>query len=256
MDKKSRGSFSGNLGFVLAAAGAAVGLGNVWKFPYLAGSSGGGVFLIIYLCICCFVGFPLLVAETSIGRHGQADGFTSFKRIATEMKSKTPWLWGFFGFFGTLSGMVVYTYYTVVGGWVLTYVYKTASQPLESLTGDAFGEFITSPIAPLVATVLFTAVCFVIIWGGVQKGIEKACKVIMPALVILLLIVLVRVITLPGSIVAYLPMISSQIVKSTPPCTVPLMFRFFSEGQKEMLKGSVLSCTKSTSLSSNISVSF
>lgn len=200
MEKKSRGSFSGNLGFVLAAAGAAVGLGNVWKFPYLAGSSGGGVFLLIYLCICCVVGFPLLVAETSIGRHGQADGFTSFKRIATEMNNKTPWLWGFFGFFGTLSGMVVYTYYTVVGGWVLTYVYKTATQPLESLTGDAFGEFITSPIAPLVATVLFTAVCFIIIWGGVQKGIEKACKIIMPALIILLLIVLVRVITLPGSI--------------------------------------------------------
>ena len=199
MENNSRGSFTGNLGFVLAAAGAAVGLGNVWKFPYLAGSSGGGVFLIIYLCICCVVGFPLLVAETSIGRHGKADGFTSFKRIAEEMKSKFPFFWGFVGFFGTLSGMVVYTYYTVVGGWVLTYVWKTATQPLETLNGDAFGEFITSPIAPLVATTLFTIVCFAIIWGGVQKGIEKACKVIMPTLFVLLLIVLVRVVTLPGS---------------------------------------------------------
>ncbi len=199
MEHKTRGSFSGNLGFVLAAAGAAVGLGNVWKFPYLAGSSGGGVFLLIYLCICCVVGFPLLVAETSIGRHGQADGYTSFKRIATESKSKSPKLWGFFGFFGTLSGMVVYTYYTVVGGWVLAYVWKTATSPLDTLTGDAFGAFITSSIAPLVTTLIFTACCFAIIWGGVQKGIEKACKVIMPALVILLLVVLVRVVTLPGS---------------------------------------------------------
>lgn len=199
MENNTRGSFTGNLGFVLAAAGAAVGLGNVWKFPYLAGSSGGGVFLLLYLCICCVVGFPLLVAETSIGRHGQADGFTSFRRIAAEANNKHPKLWGFFGFFGTLSGMVVYTYYTVVGGWVLAYVWKTATSPLDTLTGDEFTSFITSPFAPLVATVLFTAVCFAIIWGGVQRGIEKACKIIMPALIILLIAVFIRVITLPGS---------------------------------------------------------
>lgn len=197
---KHRGNFSGNIGFVLAAAGAAVGLGNVWKFPYLAGSSGGGIFLLIYIAVCALVGLPLLLAETSIGRHGQSDAYTSFKLIATEKNIKNPKLWGYLGFIGTLIGMVIYTYYVIVGGWVLGYVFKIATEPLSTLDGAAFGAFITSSVAPLVATVVFTGCCFIIIWGGVQKGIEKACKIIMPALIILLLIVIVRVVTLPGSI--------------------------------------------------------
>lgn len=200
MEEKNRGSFSGNLGFVLAAAGAAVGLGNIWKFPYLAGSSGGGIFLLIYVVVCVVVGLPLLIAETGVGRRGQADAFTSFSMIAKESKSKNPKFWGILGFLGTLCGMIIYTYYVVVGGWVTGYVYKTATVPLNSLDGDAFGAFISSPLAPLVFTVIFTALCFIIIWGGVQKGIEKACKVIMPALFILLIIVLIRVVTLPGAL--------------------------------------------------------
>lgn len=200
MEEKNRGSFSGNLGFVLAAAGAAVGLGNIWKFPYLAGSSGGGIFLLIYVVVCVVVGLPLLVAETGVGRHGQSDAYTSFSMIADESKSKNPKFWGILGFLGTLCGMIIYTYYVVVGGWVTGYVYKTATVPLNSLDGDAFGAFISSPLAPLAFTVIFTALCFIIIWGGVQKGIEKACKVIMPALFILLIIVLIRVVTLPGAL--------------------------------------------------------
>lgn len=198
-NKSTRGNFSGNIGFVLAAAGAAVGLGNVWKFPYLAGSSGGGIFLVIYICVCALVGLPLLLAETSIGRHGQADAYTSFKMIAAEKKKKHPKFWGALGFLGPLIAMVIYTYYVIVGAWVLAYVYKTAVTPLSTLDGAAFGAFVSSSAGPLVATVIFTGICFLIIWGGVQKGIEKACKIIMPALVILLLIVLVRVVTLPGS---------------------------------------------------------
>ena len=98
----SRGNFTGNLGFILAAAGAAIGLGNIWKFPYLAGSSGGGIFLLIYIVVCALVGFPLLVAETSIGRHGQSDAYTSFMMIAKESRSNRPKFWGIMGFLGTL----------------------------------------------------------------------------------------------------------------------------------------------------------
>lgn len=199
MEEKNRGNFSGNLGFVLAAAGAAVGLGNIWKFPYLAGSSGGGIFLLVYIVVCVLVGLPLLLAETGVGRHGQADGYSSFLKIAKEAGSKNPRFWGFLGFLGTLCGMIIYTYYVVVGGWVAGYVYKTATVPLDTLDGNAFGAFISSKAAPLVFTVIFTALCFLIIMGGVQKGIEKACKVIMPALFILLILVLIRVVTLPGA---------------------------------------------------------
>lgn len=199
-ENKSRGSFSGNLGFVLAAAGAAVGLGNIWKFPYLAGSSGGGIFLIIYICVCALVGLPLLIAETGVGRRGQADAYTSFSMIARESKSKNPKVWGVLGFLGTLCGMVIYTYYVVVGGWVSGYVVKTVTTPLSTLDGAAFGEFISNSWVPLVCTVVFTLLCFAIILGGVQKGIEKACKIIMPALFILLLVVIIRVVTLPGAL--------------------------------------------------------
>lgn len=199
MEEKNRGNFSGNLGFILAAAGAAVGLGNIWKFPYLAGSSGGGIFLLIYVVVCVLVGLPLLIAETSIGRHGQADAFLSFSKIAEECKSSKVKMWGFLGFLGTLCGMLIYTYYVVVGGWVAGYVYKTATTPLSTLDGAAFGEFIADPVSPLIFTVIFTILCFIIILGGVQKGIEKACKIIMPALFILLIVVLVRVVTLPGA---------------------------------------------------------
>lgn len=199
-EKLNRGNFSGNLGFILSAAGAAIGLGNIWKFPYLAGSSGGGIFLIIYVVVCVLVGIPLLIAETAIGRRGQADAYTSFQLIAGEAKSKNPKLWGFLGFLGTLCGMAVYTYYVVVGGWVTGYLGKSVTVPLSSLDGAAFSEFAANPWAPLICTAIFTAMCFAIIWGGVQKGIEKACKIIMPALFILLLLVIIRVVTLPGAV--------------------------------------------------------
>lgn len=195
----SRGNFTGNLGFILAAAGAAIGLGNIWKFPYLAGSSGGGIFLLIYIVVCALVGFPLLVAETSIGRHGQSDAYTSFMMIAKESRSNHPKFWGIMGFLGTLCGIVIYTYYVVVGGWVTGYAYKVVAEPLSSLDGSAFGTFISSPLAPLVGTVVFTAICFIIIFGGIQKGVEKACKIMLPALFVLLIIVGVKVLTLKGS---------------------------------------------------------
>lgn len=190
---------SSNLGFILAAAGAAIGLGNIWKFPYLAGSSGGGIFLLIYVAVCALVGFPLLIAETSIGRKGQADAYTSFKLIATESKAKNPKFWGVLGFFGILCGIIIYTYYVVVGGWVAGYSVKVIAEPLSSLDGSAFVEFISAPWAPLVCTLVFTALCFVIILGGVQKGIEKACKVMLPALFVLMIIVGIKVITLDGA---------------------------------------------------------
>lgn len=176
MEEKNRGSFSGNLGFVLAAAGAAVGLGNIWKFPYLAGSSGGGIFLVVYILVCIAVGLPLLIAETAIGRHGQADGYTSFSKIAKETKHKNVKLWGILGFLGTLSGMIIYTYYVVVGGWVTGYVYKTATVPLNQLDGAAFGEFISSPLAPLAFTVILQHCALSLSGAAFRRGLKRRVR--------------------------------------------------------------------------------
>lgn len=198
-EKSTRGNFSGNLGFIMAAAGAAIGLGNIWKFPYLAGSSGGGIFLVVYVVMCLLVGIPLILAETSVGRHGQADALTSFSRIAEEQGSKKKKVWGFIGFLGTLCGMVIYTYYVVVGGWVTDYTVKMVASDLSTLTGDAFGEFVSKPLEPAIATIIFSAICIAIVFGGVQKGIEKVTKIMMPALFVMLIIVVIKVVTLPGA---------------------------------------------------------
>lgn len=197
---ESRGGFSGSLGYVLAAAGAAVGLGNIWKFPYLAGSSGGGVFLVIYLVVVLVVGVPLLIAETSVGRHGQGDAYTSFYRIAKEQGNRNPKVWGLIGFIGTLCGMAIYTYYVVIGGWVADYIVKVVTEPLESLNGEAFGAFISQPFEPIICTIVFSALTFIVVFGGVQQGIEKAAKIMMPVLFILLIAIVIRVVTLPGAV--------------------------------------------------------
>lgn len=199
MGEKSRGNFASSIGFVLAAAGSAIGLGNIWKFPYLAGSNGGGLFLIIYAALIIVVGIPLLIAETSIGRYGQLDAYGGYVKIATEQGSKHPKMWGVTGFFGILCVFIIHTYYIVVGGWVTAYVCKMAVNSMGSLTDSAFSAFVASPIEPLVFTAVFAVLCLIVILGGVQNGIERASKILMPALFVMLIIVCIRAVTLPGA---------------------------------------------------------
>ncbi len=198
--EKDRGSFTGNLGFIMAAAGAAVGLGNIWKFPYLAGSSGGGLFILIYLVLLLLMGIPAMLSETSLGRRGGGDAMRSTIRVAKEYGSGQPRAWGGVGFLGVPGCLLIYTYYPVVGGWVLDYLVKSFTMPLSEMTHETVGEVIGNWPASIFYSVIFYAATFLIVVKGVSGGIEKATKILMPTLFIILLVIAIRSVTLPGAI--------------------------------------------------------
>jgi len=193
-NSSTRDSFKSNLGFVLATAGSAVGLGNLWRFPFMAGSSGGGAFVLVYLIIMVVVGVSLLLVEFSVGRHGKANAVDSYKKIHPAMQ----WV-GYLGFF---SAFIFLSYFSVVGGWTIHYAFKSVTGLL-SLTADemggAFGGFISNPGLPLFYHLLFMAATVFIIAKGISGGIEKYTKILMPALFVMMLILLVRAVTLPGA---------------------------------------------------------
>lgn len=176
--EKSRHSFSGSLGFVLAAAGSAVGLGNIWRFPYLAAKDGGGLYLVIYLILALTFGFALLTTEIAIGRKTKQSPLTAYGKI----KEK----WGFLGVLACLVPVIIMPYYCVIGGWVVKYF-------LAYLTGDGaaaaadgyFTGYITGTVQPLVFMAAFLAVVVFIIFRGVNRGIESFSKVLMPLLLLM-----------------------------------------------------------------------
>lgn len=197
--EKDRGSFTGNLGFIMAAAGAAVGLGNIWKFPWLAGSSGGGLFILLYLGLLVIMGVPAMLSETSLGRRGKGDAMRSTINVAREFKSAHPKLWGIVGFLGVLGCMLIYTYYPIVGGWVLDYTVKSLTMPLSEMTNETVGQVIGNWPASIGYSFIFYAATFFIVVKGVAGGIEKYAKILMPALFLLLVVIMVRSVTLPGA---------------------------------------------------------
>jgi len=177
-NEKSRNSFSGSIGFVLAAAGSAVGLGNIWRFPYLAAKDGGGLFLVVYLVLALTFGFTLLTSEVAIGRKTKQSPLTAYSKLKEG--------WGFLGVLACIVPMIIMPYYCVIGGWVIKYL-------IAFLTGDAvvaaedgyFTGFITAEVEPIVMTVIFLAIVAFIVFRGVNKGIESFSKVLMPILVVL-----------------------------------------------------------------------
>ena len=176
--EKNRNSFSGSIGFVLAAAGSAVGLGNIWRFPYLAAKDGGGLYLVIYLVLALTFGFSLLTTEIAIGRKTKQSPLTAYSKL----KEK----WGFIGVLACLVPVIILPYYCVIGGWVVKYflAYLTGSGNMASSDGY-FTEFITGEWQPILLTAVFLAVVAFIIFRGVNKGIETFSKVLMPLLLIL-----------------------------------------------------------------------
>lgn len=176
--EKSRNSFSGSIGFVLAAAGSAVGLGNIWRFPYLAAKDGGGIFLVVYLVLALTFGFTLLTSEVAIGRKTKQSPLTAYSKLKEG--------WGFLGILACIVPMIIMPYYCVIGGWVIKYL-------LAFVTGDAtvaaedgyFTGFITAETEPIIMTVVFLAIVAFIVFRGVNKGIESFSKVLMPILVVL-----------------------------------------------------------------------
>ena len=180
MEQKKRGSFGGSLGFVLAAAGSAVGLGNIWRFPALAAKDGGGLFLVIYLILAITFGFTLLLTEVAIGRKTKQSPLTAYGKL----HKKSGWIGGF----ACAVPFIIMPYYCVIGGWVLKYfiVFLTGNGS-EATQDGFFGGFITAQYEPIIYTVIFLLICALIILFGVGKGIERVSKVIMPILLVMVI---------------------------------------------------------------------
>ena len=193
----ARDQWGSRIGFILAAAGSAVGLGNIWKFPYLAGETGGAAFVLLYLACIIILGLPIMIAEIVIGRHTEKDPVGAFRLIGGGR-------WTIVGYMGVLTGFFIMTYYSVVGGWTLGYIVKSATGAIGSVSSTAmseslFNEFIQDPNQMLLYHFLFMASTVFIVYRGISNGIEKWTKVLMPMLFIILLILIVRSVTLPGA---------------------------------------------------------
>lgn len=196
MKQLERASFGSKLGVILATAGSAVGLGNVWRFPYMTGQNGGAVFILIYVACVLLLGIPCMISEFIIGRHGQANTARSFRSLA----GGTPW--AFIGYLGVLTGFLITGYYAVVSGWCLQYVWASL---IGHLHGDPayfatyFSELAADPVKPVLWTVIILVITYLIIEHGVRDGIERASKLLMPTLFILLLVIVVAACMLPGA---------------------------------------------------------
>ncbi len=194
MDKNTsnRGQWASNIGFILAAAGSAVGLGNIWKFPYLAGANGGGAFVVIYLVMIVIIGFVIMLGEMAIGRNTHLSSVGAYKKLSEK--------WAFVGFIGVVVGFCILAFYSVIGGWVLNYIGKYLIGGISGAeAGNYFSGFIASTTQPIVWHLVFMVLCCVIVLKGIAGGIEKASKFMMPALFILLVIIAIRSVTLDGA---------------------------------------------------------
>ncbi len=193
-----REQWGSKLGFILAASGSAVGLGNIWKYPHMAGQNGGAAFTIVYLVCILVVGLPILLGELVIGRNTQLSPVGAFNKLA----DKSNWKW--VGFLGVASAFVILSFYGVVGGWTLRYTVYSLSGGFESLSGNAdasgevFNSFISNSINPIFWQILFMSVCIGIIIKGVKSGIEEGSKIMMPLIIVILGILVVRGLTLDG----------------------------------------------------------
>lgn len=179
-EKEKKGGFSSSLGFVLSAAGSAVGVGNIWRFPYLAAKDGGGLFLVIYLILVLTFGFTLLTTDIAIGRKTKQNTVNAYATIHPK--------WGFLGKITFLVPALIMTYYSVIGGWVTKYVvaYATGAGS-DAATDGYFTSFITSNVSPIVFMLIFLAITALVVYRGVEKGIEKFSKIVMPGLIIMII---------------------------------------------------------------------
>lgn len=192
-----RDSFASTFGVIAAAAGSAIGLGNIWKFPYITGVNGGAAFIIVYLICIAVIGLPVMLAEFLIGRKAQKNAIGSFKKLAPG----TPWF--FTGWMGFASAFMILSFYGVVAGWTLDYVVRAVTGSFVGLSpeelGGTFGAFISSPIQPIIWQLIFMAMTGYIVFAGVKNGIEKYSKILMPILLVIIIILDIRAVTLPGA---------------------------------------------------------
>ncbi len=196
---KQREHWGSRTGFILAAAGSAVGLGNIWKYPHMAGEHGGGAFTLVYLLCIFVVGLPILLAEFAIGRKTQLNPVGAFRTLS----GSKAWKW--VGFLGVAAAFVILSFYSVVGGWTLKYAFLTLTgafadlSPGSDVAARMYNGFIDKPFEPILWHLLFMALCILIIARGVKSGIERWSKILMPLLVVILVVLVIRGITLEGS---------------------------------------------------------
>ena len=193
-ENKKRSSFSGKLGFVLSAAGASVGLGNIWRFPYLAAKYGGGIFLLIYIILALTFGYSMIVAETSIGRMTGKSPVGAFHSFG-----KAKWL-SFGGWINAIIPILIVPYYSVIGGWVIKYLFEYMTGHAGTVAADGyFSSFISSGAATEICFLIFVFITLAIIFAGVRNGIERVSKFMMPVLVVLSVIIAVYSVSRPGA---------------------------------------------------------
>ena len=195
--KDNRVTFGSKLGVILATVGCAVGLGSIWRFPYMLGTNGGAAFLLIYILFMIFLGIPVMVTEFFIGRYSRSNTVGSFKKMAPG----TKWCW--IGYNGILAAFLILGFYAVVSGWTLEYVWQTVNGSLYSTPGvdftAGFDNFSSNALRPIFWTAVFIGLTHFVIASGVEKGIERASKIMMPLLFFILVVMCVRSVTLPNA---------------------------------------------------------
>ena len=186
------GEWSSRLAFILAAAGSAVGLGNIWKFPYMAGENGGGAFVLIYLICIVLLGLPIMMAEVMLGRRGRQSPINTMKTLCEQ--ENTNQAWSLLGWSGVVAGVLILSYYSVIAGWSLSYVIESTSGSFRGITesqaGQLFNALISSPLTLIFWHSLFMIMTMLIVARGVSNGLEAAVKYLMPALAVLILILI------------------------------------------------------------------
>lgn len=232
--EKKRGSFTGNLGFVLAAAGSAVGLGNLWRFPYLAAKNGGGVFLLVYIVMALTFGFALLTTEIAIGRKTKLSPITAYSKLSKR-----------FGFLGLLSSVIpfiIFPYYCVIGGWVTKYMVEFfAGNGMQTVADGYFTGFITAQWSPIFWTAIFMGISAVAVFMGVDKGIEKVSKILMPILFVLIIGIAVFTLTIKGPVASALEGLKIYFIPNFEGMTVGKLFRIMLDASGQIFYSMSLS---------------
>ncbi|WLF70676.1 sodium-dependent transporter [Clostridium septicum] len=193
----NRENFSSRLGLLAAAAGSAIGLGNIWKFPYITGQNGGAAFILVYLGCIFLIGIPVMLSEFAIGRKNQVNAVESFKKIAPN----TKWHWT--GYLATATAFIILSFYAIIAGWVFSYIWRSAFGALRGVAAEGFGDYFSvltaNPVEPMIMTLLVLTITSVIVFFGIKTGIEKFSKIAMPLLLVLIVLLIIRSVTLPGA---------------------------------------------------------
>ena len=198
MAAQKRENFGGRLAVILAMAGSAIGLGNIWRFPYMVGEHGGAVFMIVYVVCTLLVSLPVFLAEVMIGRRSHTNALDAFARLSRQHP-----FWKAAGYLSILIPTLIASYYSVIGGWSLGYFFQSCAltfvnTPPDEVSG-LFGAYVSSPWAPVLTHLLFLGVSVLVVAGGVKSGIEKFSKITLPALFVLILVILIYSVSLPGA---------------------------------------------------------